>query len=435
MARFLHIADVHLGFKQYGSQERLIDFAQAFKNAIKFGIEKKVDFIIIAGDLFHKKSEVDPLTLTQATKVLSMAKKAKIPVIAVEGNHDATYFKDQFSWMDYLAENGYLINLKPSIEDGIVLNEWDGRSGAYIDIDDTRIYGMKYYGSLTEKIIDEYAKKVEKKDFTIFVAHIGIEGYMNIYGCIPSTKLHRLKGKFDYIALGHIHKAFVEDFIFNPGSLETCDALEYKFERGAFLVELDDSIKYELVQFPRRKFSFLEHDFVSYDDFRSFLSKVNKNEIENSVLHLKLNANKSIKKMVDEPKIKTMVKEVVNPLIVKIKWNITDEIFTPILDLSAKKSIEMQVIEQLLESFPYGKIVDEILRLKAILSKSYDLKSVDEFVESILNLKEKKELNNVKVDSKEELKADKDLIKQDKVKKVEIGEEEWEWWKVNDTGS
>ena len=138
--------------------------------------------------------------------------------------------------------------------------------------------------------------------------------------------------------------------------------------------------------------------------------------------------------MVDEPKIKTMVKEVVNPLIVKIKWNITDEIFTPILDLSAKKSIEMQVIEQLLESFPYGKIVDEILRLKAILSKSYDLKSVDEFVESILNLKEKKELNNVKVDSKE-LKADKDLIKQDKVKKVEIGEEEWEWWKVNDTGS
>ncbi|RLI70677.1 metallophosphoesterase, partial [Archaeoglobales archaeon] len=386
MVKFIHMADVHLGFKQYGSEARLLDFAQAFKNAVRYGIDEDVDFVIIAGDLFHKKSDVDPFTLTQATKVLEMAKKAEIPVIAVEGNHDSTYFKDHYSWMDYLAMNDYLINLKPSFEEGMKLKEWDGQSGAYVDIDGVRIYGMKYYGSLTERILDEYVKKIKKKGFTVFVAHVGIEGYMNIYGCVSATKLHKFKNKVDYIALGHIHKSFVEDFIFNPGSLETCDISEYSFKRGAFLVEFDGKIRYNLVEFPRRKFVILEHNFEDYDSFKEFLSNQNKKETKDSVLHLKLNAKRNVKKLVDDIKLQKIVYEILNPLIVRLNWNIVDGIFEPILDLGVRKSLENQVIEQLLESYPYGKIADEVLRLKSIFSSSFDIKRVDGFVESILNL-------------------------------------------------
>jgi len=443
VVKFLHVADVHLGFKQYGSEARLLDFAQAFKNAIKFGINEEVDFIIIAGDLFHKKSDVDPLTLTQATKVLEMAKKAEIPVIAVEGNHDSTYFKDQYSWIDYLAINGYLINLKPSFEDGMVVEKWDGQSGAYVDIGDTRIYGMKYYGSLTEKILDEYTRKIKKKGFTIFVAHVGIEGYMNIYGCVSSAKLHRFKNKVDYIALGHIHKSFVEDFIFNPGSLETCDISEYSFKRGAFLVKYDGEIKYKLIEFPRRKFVVLEHDFENYDNFREFLNKQNKKDVENSVLHLKLNAKGSVKKAVDDVKLQRTIQELLNPLIVRLNWNVVDGIFEPILDLSVKKSLENQVIEQLLESYPYGKIADEVLRLKSIFSSSYDIKRVDGFVESILNLnqgdqtqdkvsKEEKPKKDVKFELEAKLDEAKLRPKVELKKQSEESEEEWEWWKADD---
>ena len=472
MVKFIHIADIHLGFKQYGSEARLLDFAQAFKNAIKFGIDEKVDFIIIAGDLFHKKSDVDPLTLTQATKVLEMAKEAEIPVIAVEGNHDSTYFKDQYSWMDYLAINGYLINLKPSFEDEMVLKEWDGQTGAYVDIDGVRIYGMKYYGSLTEKILDEYAKKVRKKGFTIFVAHVGIEGYMNIYGCVSAIKLHKFKNKVDYVALGHIHKSFVEDFIFNPGSLETCDVSEYSFKRGAFLIEYDGRIRYKLVEFPKRRFVVLEHDFEDYDNFKEFLSNQNKREIENSVLHLKLNAKRNVKKLVDDVKLQKIVQELLNPLIVRLNWNIVDGIFKPILDLSVKKGLENQVIEQLLESYPYGRIADEVLRLKSIFSSSFDIRRVDGFVESILGLNEtcqvksvetidvlgKREMGEVKNTESKDTKLES--VKLNK-KKMEIGinikengedsnieggvkvkreedkenEEEWEWWKANDSRS
>ncbi|MFW6128172.1 MAG: metallophosphoesterase family protein, partial [Halobacteriota archaeon] len=293
MVKFVHMADVHLGYRQYGCEERLVDFAQAFMDAVNYGVKNDVDFIIIAGDLFHKRSEMDPVTLTQATKVLEKTKQAGIPVVAVEGNHDSTYFRDSFSWMDYLAKNGLLINLKPSFDNGLVLKEWDGESGAYVDLQGARIYGMKYYGSLTSRILEEYHKKIRRNDFTIFTAHAGIEGYMNIYGCIPSSVLHKFKRSADYVALGHIHQSIVEDdFIFNPGSLETCDITESNFNRGIFYVEWNNGeLHYQLVEgFARRKFLSLEYEIIDSDfrsDLRNFMSSQN---CENAVVHLKVSA-------------------------------------------------------------------------------------------------------------------------------------------------
>jgi DNA repair exonuclease SbcCD nuclease subunit len=383
--RFLHLADVHLGYKQYGSEERLIDFAQAFLNAMNFAIESKVDFVIIAGDLFHKKSEMDPLTLTQATKALEKVKQAKIPVVAVEGNHDSTYFKEQYSWMDYLAKNGLIINLKPSFEDEMIVEEWDGESGAYLDINDVRIYGMKYYGSLTERILDEYTRKIKKNKFTIFVAHAGVEGYLNIYGCIPASKLHRLKGKVDYVALGHIHKSFVEEFIFNPGSLETCDISEAGFEKGAFYVELD-GLRHKLVKgFAKRNFINLNYEIDGgdvYNDFRKFLES--NRCTGRPVVGIRISTSKDLKKMVSDERLEKIVKEILNPVAVRIFWEIAG-VFNPVyIDTSSRDSIERHVIEQLLESHGYGNIAEEVLRLKSIFSSSFDLLSVDGFIESIL---------------------------------------------------
>lgn len=386
MIKFVHMADVHLGYRQYGSDERAIDFAQAFLDAVNFAIEKKVDFILIAGDLFHKKSEVDPLTLAQATKVLEKAKNNGIPVIAVEGNHDSTYFKEYFSWLDYLARSGLIINLKPSFEDGVMkIEEWDGESGAYVDLNDVRIYGMKYYGSLTEKILDEYSKKIRKKGFTVFMAHVGIEGYLNMYGCISSTKFHRLKNKVDYVALGHIHCSFVEDnFIFNPGSLETCDITEINFDRGFFYIEVEDKIRYKLIKNRRREFILLNYDMDSpdYEDFRRFL-EMNKRG-DRPVVDITISTTRTIRKMVDENRLKKIVKDVFDPIVVRIKWDVKDRYYTTKIHLDSKESIERSVIRQLLENYGYGDITDEILRLKSIFNSSYNITMVDKFIDDIL---------------------------------------------------
>jgi DNA repair exonuclease SbcCD nuclease subunit len=46
----------------------------------------------------------------------------------------------------------------------------------------------------------------------------------------------------DYLALGHIHKRYaVEGWIFNPGSVEANSVEESTYERGVYLVDLDDT--------------------------------------------------------------------------------------------------------------------------------------------------------------------------------------------------
>ncbi|MFO7968068.1 MAG: DNA repair exonuclease [Archaeoglobaceae archaeon] len=452
MVKFVHMADVHLGYRQYGCEERLVDFAQAFMDAVNYGIKNDVDFIIIAGDLFHKRSEMDPITLTQATKVLEKAKQADIPVVAVEGNHDSTYFRDSFSWMDYLAKNELLINLKPSFDDGLVLEEWNGESGAYVDLDGARIYGMKYYGSLTSKILEEYQKKIKKNGFTIFTAHAGIEGYMNIYGCIPSSILHQFKKSVDYVALGHIHQSIVEDdFIFNPGSLETCDLTESSFNRGIFYVEWNDKLQYQLVDgFAKRKFVSLDYE-IKNNDFHSDLRKVVRSQdCENAVVHLKVSASQETKVQPEE--IQEIIKEF-DPLVVRLKLD-TGDTFQP-LSSTDKDTIEKNVVEQLLENYNYGNIAEEVLRLKNIFSTSFDNQSVDHFVESILynrpveqeiegtrepvekkpleehtedqdQDKDKEEKEGESEEEEEEIEAQEEVGKEKEIEKSEEGEEQEE---------
>jgi DNA repair exonuclease SbcCD nuclease subunit len=450
------MADIHLGNRQYGSEERQMDFAQAFLNAIKYAVKEKVDFILISGDLFHKKTEMDPVTLLQASKVLEIPKKADIPVIAIEGNHDSTYFRENYSWMDYLAINGLIINLKPSFNDGIVLEEWDGEKGAYIDLNGVRIYGMKYYGSITERIMDEYLKKIKPGEFTIFMAHIGVEGYVNnMYGCIPSSKLHRLSKKVDYIALGHVHKSFVErDLIFNPGSLEVCDVTELDFERGMFLVDVMDKVKYSLVRnFHRpRKFLTLKYRMKSADlkDFKHFIeSKAEENPEGNSkpVIDLKVEIDRSLRHHVDDMKLKEIIHTFFDPLLVRIQWDVRDFFRATMVDTTSRESIERSVIEQLLHNYPYGNISPEILKLKGIFSGSFDLNQVDRLVEDILNSQTEK-LVEVKPEKgkpekpkkeKEELefKEGQDGLKSEEPKSEESSqtEEVWDWRRACDKGS
>jgi len=51
---FLHVADLHLGYSQYGLEVRREDFDRAFHELIDKTFELKPDFMIIAGDLFHQ---------------------------------------------------------------------------------------------------------------------------------------------------------------------------------------------------------------------------------------------------------------------------------------------------------------------------------------------------------------------------------------------
>jgi DNA repair exonuclease SbcCD nuclease subunit len=286
--RFLHCADIHLGYLQYGHKERFNDFAAAFQAVIdkatgvyqprrgqivRFDEEVAgpVDFVVLAGDLFHKRS-LDALTLNQAIRGLSRLQEAGIPCIAVEGNHERAYYAETIGWMKFLALQGLLILLDAENSEGrLTLTPWDSqrRQGAYCEPKPgIRVYGMRYYGASTGTALESYAAALavlpkEGVEYSIFVTHAGVEGEMEEKaGGVAFRHWGGLRQQIDYVALGHFHKPFVlEHWIHNPGSPEACSTAESVWTPRGYLVVNVDTDSSQTVQqqvwqgnLPRRAF-------------------------------------------------------------------------------------------------------------------------------------------------------------------------------------
>ena len=270
--KFLHAADIHLGYVQYGEKERYNDFGRAYLRMMRAAIAERVDFVLLAGDLFDQR-DVDPQTLLLATRGLSEVRDAGIPVLVVEGNHERPHWHDQVSWLDYLAQAGLLQELSPWYgDDGLVLAPWDAgtHAGAFVDLPGgVRIYGHRYVGASTARTIEELAARLAEQPraaYSIMMLHTGVEGVLPQYGGgLTHAQLAPLRPFVDYVALGHIHKPFAhDDWLYNPGSLESNSVEEVAWpERGYYLVEVDcaaRSHRARLVPGERRAFVRLSYD-------------------------------------------------------------------------------------------------------------------------------------------------------------------------------
>jgi len=250
--RFLHAADIHLGYQQYNSRERYNDFARAFEAMVDDALARQIDFALLAGDLFNKRS-IEPRTLLQATSTLQRLRDAGIPVIVIEGNHERSHYQDRFSWLDFLCEAGLVILLDAPYEDGqLQLLPWDDQDkmGSYIELpDDVRVVGVKYHGAGTPRVVQDLITALPetpalRSGYRILMLHAGLEGVLDHYaGTVTRALLDQLHPYVDYMALGHIHKPFIQDdWIYNPGSLETNSVDEVQWpDRGYFIVEVDPS--------------------------------------------------------------------------------------------------------------------------------------------------------------------------------------------------
>ncbi len=273
--RFVHAADIHLGFRQYGSDQRYNDFAAAFDHLVDATIERRADFLLIAGDLFHKRA-IDPLTLWQATSMLMRLHDAGIPAYVVQGNHERPQPGASTSWLDYLAELGLVHLLSAHYQEGeIVVDPWSAESarGAYVDLPGgLRILGLHYMGSSTGVAVRDLAAKLQASSeprpaYTILMLHAGLQGILDSYSATLSrVQLDPLHAYVDYMAMGHIHKPFrQDDWIYNPGSPETTSVTEVAWEdRGYFVVDVDTSRSpahvVTAVRNPRR--AFLRYPFA-----------------------------------------------------------------------------------------------------------------------------------------------------------------------------
>src|SRR3954464_14114707 len=107
--RFVHVADVHLGLGEEGS-ERFHDYGDALAAAVQHAVRVRASFFLVAGDLFDKR-DISAATLSLARRALTPLRDAGIPAYAIEGNHDRARAGALSSWVRYLGDDGLLHTL------------------------------------------------------------------------------------------------------------------------------------------------------------------------------------------------------------------------------------------------------------------------------------------------------------------------------------
>ncbi|ADG81872.1 metallophosphoesterase family protein [Thermincola potens] len=248
---FIHASDIHLGHRQFNLEQRFRDFGLAFKQVVDTALARKVDFVLIGGDFFHKRA-IDAETLRQAMELLTPLKEAGIPVVAIEGNHDKAFYQEKSSWLNLLNALGYIKLLKPVYREGkVALAEWDREEGGCIlEEQGMRIIGLGYLGATTAQRLEEIASELTfwagdkgEKPFTVLLLHAAVDRLLGQdLGGVKKEILDSYRGQVDYIALGHIHaRQEIDDWVYNPGSLENCHIDEAKEgrEKGFYYVTVN----------------------------------------------------------------------------------------------------------------------------------------------------------------------------------------------------
>ena len=246
--KFLHISDVHLGCTRYQLPESPRDFFDAWIDVLqKYAVDEEVDFVIMCGDFFHKRS-VPPETMNYAVAGLTLLKEAGIPVVTIEGNHDQRHTDSEYSWLRSLANWNLLYLLEPTNEGGrIVYTPWDDGRGGYIDIGRARIFGSHWYGASANWAIPLLTSAIKETHregaFHILMLHTDVEGHQtHPLPALSLAALSELKSVTDYVGLGHTHMHYeIDNWAFNPGSIEVTNIAEYRETRGVFIVEVDEA--------------------------------------------------------------------------------------------------------------------------------------------------------------------------------------------------
>jgi len=109
--RLAHLADVHLGYRQYyrqtpsGINQREADVANAFRAAVDGIVAARPDIIVVAGDLFHTVRPTNQ-AIVFCVKQFQRLKDAlpEAPIVVVAGDHDTPRAAETGSILKLFAE-------------------------------------------------------------------------------------------------------------------------------------------------------------------------------------------------------------------------------------------------------------------------------------------------------------------------------------------
>jgi DNA repair protein SbcD/Mre11 len=263
--KFIHTSDLHLdtpfkGLSAWNQRlaARLKDASfRSFNRIIDLCIREKVDFLIVAGDIFdgENRSLAAQLKFVAALKRLS---DQGIPSYLVCGNHDPLD-----SWLDSLNLPS-LVHRFGGTDVESLSYEKEGEKAA-------DLYGISFWHKeVGENLAVRYQRKPDPAPVSIAVMH-GTVGTPGPHHSYAPFRVEDIRGMgFDYWALGHIHKhTVVQDAhpaIIYPGNPQGRDFGETG-PKGCCLVEIVPG------QIPVTKF--IPSQYIRFEVLQVDLSGIN----------------------------------------------------------------------------------------------------------------------------------------------------------------
>ena len=262
--RLLHTADWHMKDK-LGWQDRTEDINRSLTEIAEILVERSVEVMIVAGDIFRERLSRDELreAVADLARIFGPWLASGGTIVAVAGNHDnraqletlrdalklapgantgRIHLFTNAGSIDLTDRAGQVIQFAclPYPDEAFLRGEWESAGEANRSRQDT-----------CQKTLERLYKKLDVTKKTVFVSHMHVHGVP-----IGARDDHQIGAEDDvqitisdlpiswasYLAFGHIHKP--QMIVGLPrarysGSVQRLDAGEKCDEKGVLLLDID----------------------------------------------------------------------------------------------------------------------------------------------------------------------------------------------------
>lgn len=251
---FIHVSDIHLGrafsdLSVFTEGMKLCNKACeiAFNKVIDIAIDKKVDFVLIAGDSFDG-DEHDLHTKLLFRNSLKKLADNNIVSYVICGNHDPiSMYKSYQTYFKFEEKYKELINIT-----GVTTQE---SSHVFNFRDLAKIHSVSFETNTAPNLCSQL-QEADKTCFNIGLLHCDLDKSESQYAPCSRQELRELG--YDYCALGHIHVPTREDSLFvYSGSIQGRTKKETD-AHGCYYVQVEKSVI--------KSSEFIETDCVRFID-------------------------------------------------------------------------------------------------------------------------------------------------------------------------
>lgn len=231
MIKFIHAADVHLdsplrGLESYdGAPAERIRLAtrRAFENLVELALVERVDFVLLAGDLYDGDWQ-DYNTGLYLVHQMVRLRDAGVRVVVIAGNHDA---------------HNKMTRRLP-LPDNVTMLSHDAPQSLHLSEFDVVVHGQGFASQAVVEDLSQHYPPAVRGLYNIGLLHTCAGGDERHGRYAPCTIQGLVAKGYDYWALGHVHARQTlnrEPYIAFPGNTQGRHAREIG-PKGCLLVTI-----------------------------------------------------------------------------------------------------------------------------------------------------------------------------------------------------